>query len=135
MKPCSSCAQLQQQFAALQGKSDVDAARQIADLKLSERLSWAREGELEKALPGEKSRQALRALADESEFQAPPPSEVPAQPAPDLATQRAIMGRVVAYVSKTIPLLPDFLAIRNTSILAMPCAEDFLFAPSPSNLS
>ncbi len=107
--------QLQQQFAALQGKSDVDAARQIADLKLSERLSWAREGELEKALPGEKSRQALRALADESEFQAPPPSEVPAQPAPDLATQRAIMGRVVAYVSKTIPLLPDFLAIRNTT--------------------
>ena len=107
--------QLQQQIGALQGKSDLDAARQIADLKLTERLSRAREGELEKALPGEKSRQALRALGDESEFLAPPPSEVPAQPAPDVATQRAIMGRVVAYVSKTIPLLPDFLATRNTT--------------------
>ena len=107
--------QLQQQFAALHGKTDADAARQIADWKLTERLSLAREGELEKALPGEKSRQALRALGDESEFLAPPASEFPAQPMPDLATLRAIMGRVVAYVSKSIPQLPDFLATRDTT--------------------
>jgi VWFA-related protein len=107
--------QLGQQLASLRGKSDADAARQIADLKLTERLSLGRESDLEKALPGEKSREALRALEDESQVLAPPASEIPAQPAPDVATQRAIMGRVVAYVGKTLPQLPNFIATRSTT--------------------
>ncbi|HWE87655.1 MAG TPA: VWA domain-containing protein [Terracidiphilus sp.] len=106
--------ELEQQLAALRGKADEDAAFQIGTIVLTERLSWARESELEMALPGEKSRQALRAIADESQFRDPPPNEIPQQPAPDAATQRQIMGRVVAYVSKTIPQLPNFLASRVT---------------------
>ncbi|HUY94367.1 MAG TPA: hypothetical protein VMU71_03680, partial [Terracidiphilus sp.] len=101
-------------MAALQAKNDADAARQIADFKLTERLGLFRESALEKLLPGDKSRQALRALADESQFLAPPANEIPTQPAPDLAAQRAIMGRVVAYISKTLPQLPNFLATRVT---------------------
>jgi VWFA-related protein len=106
--------QLRQQLAAVAGKPDKDAAFQIAGLELAERLSWARESDLEKLVPGEKSRQALRAIADESQFREPPASEIPQQPAPDIATQRAIMSRVVNYVAKTIPQLPNFLATRVT---------------------
>jgi VWFA-related protein len=106
--------ELEQQLAALRGKADVDAAFQIGAIVLTERLSWTRESELEKTLPGEMSRQALRAIADESQFRDPPLNEIPSQPAPDTATQRGIMGRVVAYVSKTIPQLPNFLASRAT---------------------
>lgn len=106
--------QLPRQLAAVAGKPDKDAAFQIAGLELAERLNWARESELEKLLPGEKSRQALRAIAAESQFRDPPASEIPQQPAPDIATQRAIMARVVAYVSKTIPQLPNFVATRVT---------------------
>lgn len=106
--------QLRQQLAAVAGKSDADAAFQMSGLELAERLSWARESELEKLLPGERSRQALRALADESQFRQPPAGEIPAQPAPDVAAQRQIMGQVVAYVSKTIPQLLNFLATRET---------------------
>ncbi|HTX76349.1 MAG TPA: hypothetical protein VMD29_09100, partial [Terracidiphilus sp.] len=106
--------ELEQQLAALRGKTDADAAFQIGELELTDRLGWARESELEKNLPGEKSRQALRAIAGESQFRNPPPNEIPQQPAPDIATQRQIMGRVVAYVSKTIPQLPNFLAARVT---------------------
>ena len=106
--------QLQQQLAALHARADVDAAFQIGEFELTERLSWARESQLENSLPGEKSRQALRAIADESQFRDPPPNEIPPQPAPGVDAQRQIMGRVVAYVSKTIPQLPNFLATRVT---------------------
>lgn len=110
--------QLQQRLAALRGKSDTEAVQAIADVQLAERLSSAREIDLEKALPGEKSRERLRAIADESQFRDPPSNEVPARPAPDIAAQRQIMGLVVAYVSKTIPQLPNFLATRSTTRFA-----------------
>lgn len=106
--------QLRQQLAAVAGKPDKEAAFQIADLDLTERLSWARESELEKLLAGEMSRQALRAVAAESQFRDPPASEIPSQPAPDIATEKAIMSRAVSYVAKTIPQLPNFLATRVT---------------------
>ena len=106
--------ELPQLLTAAAGKPDKDAAFQIGGLELAERLSWARVSELEKLLPGEKSRQALRAIAAESQFRDPPLSEIPPQPAPDVAEQRAIMSRVVTYVAKSIPQLPNFLATRIT---------------------
>lgn len=107
--------QLEQQVAAVHAKADPDAGRQLANLRLTERLSMAREADLEKMLPGEKSRQALRALADESAFRDPPPSDIPVRPGPDFAEQRRIMGLVVSYVSRSIPQLPNFLATRTTT--------------------
>lgn len=109
-----SVAQLDQQLNAFRGKSDTDAAWLIADMQLTERLSAARLAQLESSLPGEKSRQALVALADESAFLPPPADEVPPKPAPDLAEQRRIMGLVAQYVAKTIPQLPNFMATRTT---------------------
>jgi VWFA-related protein len=107
--------QLEQAIAALHGKRDVDLAWQLSDLQLTERLSAARLAGLEKGLPGKKSRQALVALADESDFLDPPAEEIPATATPDFAAQRQIMGLVAAYVGKTIPQLPNFFAARETT--------------------
>src|ERR1700686_4353039 len=86
-----SVAQLEQMLASAHGKPDTDLAYQIGDLRLTERLSAVRIARLNAALPGEKSRQTLIAIADPSEFQAPPSEELPATTAPALAAQRKIM--------------------------------------------
>jgi VWFA-related protein len=104
--------QLDQFLTATRGRSDADVAWQIGDLQLTERLSAARLGDLEPLLPGEKSRQALRALADISAFQPPPPAETPHAAPPDLAEQRRIVALGVDYVLKVIPQLPNFIATR-----------------------
>ncbi len=105
---------LEQQLRAESAKPDAEAAYHIGDLELSERLSWTRFTELERLLPGDKSRQALRAIADESQFQPAPASEIPAKATPDLAEQKRIVGLVVGYLRNAIPQLPNFQATRLT---------------------
>lgn len=107
-------AQFEQAVASLHGKADDDAAFRIADHQLTERLSPARVSRLIAGLPGEKSRQALIAIADASQFQPPPGEEIPPAATPDVREQRRIMGLVVAYVTKSIPQLPNFIATRTT---------------------
>ena len=107
-------AQLEQMLTASLARPDAELAQQLSDLQLSERLNSARLTQLRNALPGEKSRQALTALADFSSFLQPPPTGIPGTPVPDMAEQRRIMGLVVAYIGKTIPQLPNFIATRRT---------------------
>ena len=108
-------AQLEQLISISQAKQDSDLAYQIGDVQLTERLSETAIARLYAALPGERSRQALTAIAAASEFQAPPAGEGPVTAAPDLAGQRRIMGLVADYVIKTIPQLPNFSATRTTT--------------------
>ena len=54
------------------------------------------------------------AIAAASSFLDPPPGEIPALSAPDIATQRQMLARTVQYVAKTLPQLPNFLATRVT---------------------
>lgn len=107
-------AELEQTLATLHGKSDADAAWQIAGVELTERLTAVRLGRMQSSVAGDKSRQALQAVADQAEFLPLAPAEMPAQPAPDLADQRRMMSLVVAYVGKAIPQLPNFFATRET---------------------
>lgn len=107
--------QLKQFLVGAHGKIDVEVARQIAELRLTERLSSVQLAEMQKQLPGDRSRQALLALADESAFLNPPASEFVEKAAPNLTEQRRIMGLVVTYVRKAIPQLPNFLATRTTT--------------------
>ena len=108
-----SVSQLEQTVAELKSTADTDAARRLAELQLTERLSPQRFTTLTQLMSGEKSRQALRALADQSEFLNPPTSEIPPSP-PPLPEQRRIMGLVAAYVKNSIPKLPNFFATRTT---------------------
>lgn len=106
--------ELNQALATMDRKSDADMAWHIADLELGERLNGTEFSRLASTLPGEASKQALRAVFDESQFLDPPVAETPNKPAPTLAEQRRIMGLVVNYVSKIIPQLPNFIATRTT---------------------
>ena len=106
--------QLRQQAVSFSAKKDAEAARLIADLKLTERMTRDQESELEETLPGEKSRQALLAVVDQSAFLSPPAEQKLQKPAPDLAEQRRLMQLVVDYVLKTVTKLPNFLATRTT---------------------
>lgn len=107
-------AQFEQALAAAHSRRDEDLARQIQDMRLTERLSGDRLAQLDKAMIGTKSRDALRALADESAFLAPLADELPKAATPSLAEQKRILGLTVDYVHSVLPLLPNFLATRAT---------------------
>lgn len=95
-------------------KRDAALAKELYELRLTERLSTAHLTALEAALPGAKSRAALVALGDASAFLALPAAEIPSTPAPDLTEQRRIVSLAIDYLRKTIPRLPNFFATRTT---------------------
>ena len=107
--------QLEQQISTAKDKRDSEEAKQLLGLELTERLSTARYQQLKALLPGEKSEQALMALADVSAFLEPPPGDIPATAAPDTSTQRSMLALTVAYLGKALPLLPNLLATRETT--------------------
>lgn len=106
--------QLEHVLVAATAKPDAEVARRLSGLALTERLSSARLDQLRANLPGEKSKQALLALADTSAFLDLPPNDIPATAAPDAATQRRILSLTVEYLGKTLPMLPNLFAARDT---------------------
>jgi VWFA-related protein len=110
-----SVAQLEQVLASSKVKQDGDLARQLSGMELTERLSLASLQQMESNLPGEKSKQALLALADVSAFLDPPSTEMPATATPDRAAQRRILAMTVQYLGKTLPLLPNIFSARDTA--------------------
>jgi len=95
-------------------KSDAEVARQLSSLELTERMSYARLKSLKQSVPGAKSRSALVALADASEFLGPAAADVLSQAPPDLNEQRRMIALIVEYLRKTLPKLPNFYATRTT---------------------
>ena len=110
-----SVTQLEQVLAATNGKPDAEVAQRLAEFELTERLNALTLAKLKGQLPGEKARQALMILADESAFFAPPATDLPVKPAPDATAQRQMMASVVSYVTKTVHQLPNFSATRDTA--------------------
>jgi len=108
--------QLQQTLAAAQSshRKDDDLVQQLADVELVSRVGSAALQQLLAASAGPKTTAELRALADASVFLDPPAGEIPTTPAPDLAAQKAILGKTIHYVARTLPTLPDFVATRVT---------------------
>ena len=106
---------LEQAVAAAHGKSDKEVAQQLADLELTQRLSTVRLEHLQAGLPGDKSRLALRAIADASAFFDLPAADILPQAGPDSATQGKIMSRAADFAEATISKLPDFFATRTTT--------------------
>ena len=106
-------AQLEATLAADHSKSDKDLAHEIGLLELKQRLSTARLTQLETDLPGERSRQALLAIGDESAFLELPASEILSNPPPDRAMEKAILSRAVDFVETTVPKMPNFFATRE----------------------
>jgi hypothetical protein len=76
--------QLKQTLAAAQSAHQADdaVAQQLADTKLTARLTGSALQELIAISPGPKTTEALHAIADASAFLDPPPSEILDKPAP-----------------------------------------------------
>ncbi len=108
-------AQLAEIVHAARNDTDQKAARDISDLEPSERISSSDLVEFLSAAPGPASRQALTILADQSAFLAPPAAELGPARAPGIADQQEIMAKVVGYVTRMLPKLPDFFATRTTT--------------------
>jgi hypothetical protein len=110
-------AQLEQALATTSAahKPDAEIARQIAGMKLSERITEATLSRLRAQLDtGSQAALALQLLADQSAFLDPPASELPATSVPDDATQQRMREAVRNYVAQTLPRLPNLLATRST---------------------
>lgn len=103
-----------------------DADRGIEDVALTERLSQAELSQLDARIHGSRPQATLKMLADEAEFQPPPPSDSPADPAPSAAEQQQMVERALQYLEKTIPRLPDFFAVRQAERFASSAAFDEL---------
>lgn len=94
--------------------SDRAFSAGLAGLQMTERINTPRlEGWL-KRMPGDRSRQALTALADSSVFLPPPPDDVLPTPAPDRAAQRAMLSHIAEFLVGQAPRLPNFYAQRTT---------------------
>jgi hypothetical protein len=107
-------AQVEQLLSEEQGKPDGAIAQRLAGLQMAERVSTVRLERWEAGLPGNKSREALVALADSSAFLGLPAEEIPTTPMPEHKVLVAIFSSSIDYVVKTVPKLPNFFATRTT---------------------
>jgi hypothetical protein len=112
--PKVTVAQLEQFLSTTHGLKDGKLAKQLSDMKLTERLSDANEERLAEGLPGKRSRLALVAIADESAFLDLPAAEIPSLPPPDHATQLILTNKAVEFAIHTMKALPNFTATRTT---------------------
>jgi len=96
-------------------KSDSDVATKLSEVELTESLSAENITSLDSFLPGQESRDRLNFLSAQSAILPPPSSEIPTTPIPDLATQKAILGKCVDYVTKIYMHNPHLVASKTTT--------------------
>lgn len=111
-------AQLEQSLAsgAAAHRADIELARQLNELELTERLTEAALNRFAASLHLEPhTALALALLSDQSAFLDPPAAELPATAPPDSATQQRLLDAARGYVAQTVPHLPDFFATRTTN--------------------
>ncbi len=125
-------AQLDQLLIRMRSESDVKAARELATVKLTERANAVWLAKWEANLKGDRTRQALMAVADASAFLNPPSAELPSIPPPGPAAQQQIVARSTEYVKQALPRLPDFLALRTTTSFEFASAGDLNWQESLS---
>jgi VWFA-related protein len=113
-------AELRESLHDLQNASDSQAEQRLKSMELTERFSSSDLAKWLKTLKGPKAQQALIAIADQSVFYPPPSADTLNEPPPSLADQHLMIQRSVGYVSKTIPLLPNLIAERTTTLYTEP---------------
>ena len=95
-------------------KPDSEIARQIASVALAERISPAAFARLDGQFHASpQTSQALRLLADQSQFLDLPVDESVANAAPENAAQARMLQAAQDYVAQTLRRLPNFLATRT----------------------
>jgi hypothetical protein len=97
-----------------QKKSDLEAATALKQVKLSEELTRDRMNDLSAYAPGPNTTEQIYVLEAESAVLAPPATDIPKTPAPDSATQKALLDKMKEYAAKTYSQLPTLTATKTT---------------------
>jgi len=95
-------------------RNDEEIATRLKEIELSEELTSTTLKSLAPYIPGPLSQEQINILEGRSAILAPPPSALPPTPAPDMATQKAILAKTVQYVTKTYMQNPDLIAYKTT---------------------
>jgi hypothetical protein len=95
-------------------KPDAEVANALKQVELSEELTRARMNDLIPLVPGPFSTEQIYVLEARSADLIPPPSDLPATPAPDAIAQKAILSRAADYVTRVYDQLPSLAATRTT---------------------
>jgi VWFA-related protein len=107
-------------------KSDLDTAKRVSAVELSERLTEDALSRLRQPFASDsRTATALLLLADRSAFLDPPASELPPTAPPDEAGQQHLLEMAHEFALQTLPRLPNLLATRTT----------FSFDDSPQELT
>jgi hypothetical protein len=95
-------------------KTDVEAATELKQVELTEELTRAAMNKIVTLAPGKFSIEQIYVLEARSATLPPPPSDLPASPAPDAAAQKAILDKAAAYTTKIYAQLPSMSATKIT---------------------
>ena len=95
-------------------KADVDVANDLKQVALTEALSRSVMNDLAAYLPGAHATEQIYVLEARSAILPPPAADIPTTPAPDAATQKAILDKATDYATKTYAQLPKITATRTT---------------------
>jgi len=98
-----------------QNKGDEATANRLKDLELTQQLTEPAMNSFTRYQPGSQTTVQIRVLALASALLPPPAAELPDTPAPDQATQKAIMSRAIDYVTQDFSHLPRFSADKTTA--------------------
>ncbi len=110
---------------AIRGKAgDSGFPRRLGNMELTERLMNKKRTQLLGLLRDDREREALIAVADLSEFLAPPAGDALPDPFPGRAAETEILKRTYDYLSDSIHKLPDFFATRTTVSYQEPQVRD-----------
>jgi hypothetical protein len=108
--------QLQDLLASLQQakKTDEEVANALKQVELTEELTRSTMNSLAQYAAGPYTTEQIYVLEARSAILAPPAADLPSTPAPDAATQTAILNKAVDYASKTYAQLPALTATKTT---------------------
>jgi hypothetical protein len=97
-----------------QKKSDDEIANALKQVDVTDQLTAEMLNSLGPLLPGQQSLAQVYILEARTAMLPPPAAEVPTDPAPDAAAQKALLDKAADYVSKTYGQLPDVTATKET---------------------
>jgi len=99
---------------AQEKKSDAEVATALKQVELSQELTRGTMNSLVSYVPGPLSTEQIYVLEARSADLIPPERDLPANPAPDAAGQKAILDKAAAYVTQTYDQLPALTATKTT---------------------
>ena len=97
-----------------QKESDLEVATALKQVQLSEELTRSKMNDLAAYAAGPQTTEQIYVLEAGSAVLAPPATDIPTTPAPDAATQKAILDKVADYTAKMYSQLPALTATKTT---------------------